>query len=259
MNARRLALPILTLILAAAIASGAEVKPKYGPAGHPRATPLALSNAYFREPGHAAPDFWALIGYYVPQQNGASCSAASVSMIINAARARLTKTADDRVLSQDILLDRVDVEHWKARLSLPGYLGHHGVTLDQLGNIVEATFKKFGFPNFEMRVIHVNDTSAATKKALHQALLENEKSDRDFILANFDQKVFTDDAEAGHIAPVGAYDAAHRRVLILDPDREYYEPYWVSERTFLEGMATRDPGAAKNRGYVWIRLSRAAK
>ena len=27
-----------------------------------------------------------------------------------------------------------------------------------------------------------------------------------FILANFDQKYFTDDAQAGHIAPVAAYD-----------------------------------------------------
>jgi hypothetical protein len=37
----------------------------------------------------------------------------------------------------------------------------------------------------------------------------------------------TGDPEGGgHVAVIGAYNAENRQVLILDPDREWYEPYW---------------------------------
>ena len=86
-------------------------------------------------------------------------------------------------------------------------------------------------------------------------MIENEKSPNDFIVANFNQKVFTVDTDAGHIAPVGAYDAEKRRVLILDPDREWYEPYWVSEERFIEGMNTKDSENNQFRGYLVIQLN----
>ena len=66
--------------------------------------------------------------------------------------------------------------------------------------------------------------------------------------------VYTGDAEAGHISPVGAYDPSTQRVLILDSDRKWYEPYWVSEKTFLRGISTRDSESKQNRGLVVVRL-----
>ena len=232
-----------------------EIKLKYGPAGNPRATPLSQSNEYFRSPKNRAPDYWALAGFYVPQINGAACSAASVTMVLNAARAGLSKTSEDKVITQKDLLDKVTVEQWKQRLGEGGMNGEYGIApIERLGKITEAAFKSYGFSNASVKVVHVENTSAQTKKELIAVLRENEKSAKDFVIANFNQKFFTDDAEAGHIAPIAAYDAEKERVLIFDPDRDYFEPYWISMDTFLAGMATLDKGAKAYRGYVVIRL-----
>jgi hypothetical protein len=242
------------LILGFTLSARSETKPKYGPAPNPRAIPLARANEYFKSKAHAAPDFWNLSGFYVPQINGYSCSAASVAMVLNAARVGLPKTADDKVILQEELLDRVKVEDWKERLSPAGAKGAHGMDLDRLRSAAEAAFRQFGFPKSTVEAIHLDDTSVASKKRVLDLLKKNERSADDFLIANFDQKAFTDDAEVGHLAPVGAFDEIHKRVLILDPDREYYEPYWVSVDDFIAGMATRDSGGSKNRGLIYIKL-----
>lgn len=249
MHPRR-SLGILVSVFAFALnIASAEVKPKYGPLDSPRAIPLARSSEYFRNPSHPAPDFWALISYYVPQFNGAACSAASVSMVLNAARAQQPQTADQKNISQEDLLNRVETEHWKDRMSLKGYLGSHGLSLDRLGKVTEAALKTYGFPKGTVKVVTIPNASEATQAELKKVLLK--KRSTDFILANFNQRIFTDDADVGHIAPVGAYDPDKNRVLILDPDREYYGPYWVSMKTFLQGMATLD--GKNHRGYILIR------
>lgn len=248
-------LRLLTCLLILSFSSvSIAARPKYGPAGNPRATSLPSSREYFQSPKHPAPDFWALIGYYVPQFNGYSCSAASVSMVINAAQAGKPKTADDKVISQQELLDKVTTEHWKERLSPKGFHGEYGTSLDQLRSIVESAFKTYGFKKVTVRAVHVENTSSDVKRELVKILRQNEKSNGDFVIANFDQRIFTDDAEVGHIAPVGAFDEEKERVLILDPDREYYEPYWVSLDTFLSGMATKDSQSKLNRGYLVVTL-----
>jgi hypothetical protein len=54
------------------------------------------------------------------------------------------------------------------------------------------------------------------------------------------------------MAPVAAYDAEKRRVLLLDPDREWYEPYWVADETLLAGLASVDPVTGRPRGLVRV-------
>ncbi len=237
----------------------AEVKPKYGPKGNPKASPVGVSHEYFQNKNNPSPDYWALTGYYVPQFNGYSCSAATVAMVLNAARLNAVKSADDKVILQPDLLKKVKAEHWEERLSKPGFRKEHGVSLDILGKVTEASFKAYGFDNVSVKVVHLDSTSSDVRSALIAALKENEKSAGDFIIANFNQQAFTDDAEAGHIAPVGAYDAETDRVLIMDPDREYYEPYWISVDNFIVGMATKDKSSALNRGYVWVKVGQPAK
>jgi hypothetical protein len=231
-------------------------KPKYGPDAKPLAAPLWSSNAYLRSSPKVAPDFWNMIGYYVPQVTPSSCSAASVAMVLNAALASKPKTSDDKVVLQPDLVEKVKIEQWKDRVSTSGASGKFGVSLDQLGKITEAAFKAYGFPQAKVRVVHTENTSAETKKALIADLENNEKGSQDFIIANFDQQNYTDDAQAGHIAPIGAYDAKGGRVLVMDPDREYYEPYWVSVDTFLKGMATKDSEGKTFRGYLVVQTGK---
>lgn len=248
----------IALLMWVSFSAAAETpKPKYGPVGKPLATPLSADASYFRDPKHPAPDFWALIGFYVPQFNGAACSVASLSAVVNAARATrgLRTGSEDANAQQSKLLDDVKVEDWKSRVMTLLSNGYPmGIHLDALAQVAQAALRQYGFPHATAEAIHANDTSEATLQKIRGVLSQNEKSADDFLLSNFDQIVFTDDAHAGHIAPVGAYDAARKRVLILDPDREYYEPYWVSDVTFVKGLATADKSAGKNRGLVWIKL-----
>ncbi len=230
-----------------AASSSGTPKPKYGP----EAILLSQSHAYIQK--NPAPTYWALSPYYLPQKDDASCSLASVAMAVNAARVGQKLTADDELVTQVGLLKKVDDDAWKVGLGEHG----HGVTLDQLKPLVEKSFQAYQVKPLSVTVVHTPDQEPATKAALHRALVSMEKSGRQLIIANFIQGVYTGDADAGHIAPVGAYDARLKRVLIMDPDRQWYEPYWVSEETFLKGMATVDKTAGLFRGYVVVQLPKA--
>lgn len=85
-------------------------------------------------------------------------------------------------------------------------------------------------------------------------LRANEASARDWLLLNFAASHYVGVGDYGHIAPVAAYDEALRRVLVLDPDREWYEPYWISDEVALAGMATLDADSGQPRGHVHVVL-----
>src|SRR4051812_5038762 len=91
----------------------ADFKPKFGPENKPLATSLYASSDYFRNPENTAPQFWALISYYVPQFTRGSCSVASVAMTLNAARTRLKLSSEDKVVSQEDLVNTVTSVNWK--------------------------------------------------------------------------------------------------------------------------------------------------
>jgi hypothetical protein len=244
----------LLVILAATSAWAEPPKPKYGP----EAQTLTSNHAYFHRAD--APDFWALSPAYVGQQTGAACSVASVTMVMNAARAThplAALTSEDELISQNSLLKKVGDESWTQATDDSKSL-HKGVTLDRLGELVGKTFKAYGYEGARIQVVHFDDDSAKSLAQLHAALESNEKSADDFIILNFNQGIYTGDADAGHIAPLAAFDRRTRQALVMDPDRQWYEPYWVSERTLLKGMATPDKASGKTRGYVRVSLAKSA-
>jgi hypothetical protein len=220
-------------------------KPKYGP----EATRLSLSHEYFRKA--AAPDFWAMMPYYTAQQDDSACSIASMAMVMNGLRAKKDLTANDELISQKELVSKVKGDGWSAALGT----APKGVTLDQLGEIARAALKQWGMEG-TVEVVHADKNDASTLKRLRESLVRNERSADDLIIANYLQGVLTGDAEVGHIAPIGAYDAAKKRVLILDPDRKWYEPYWASDQAFLSSMATKDKVSDKNRGWIHITVTK---
>lgn len=219
-------------------------KGKYGP----QATRLYLDRSYIRQ--HKAPDYWALSPYYLAQKDSKSCSLAAFSMVLNAMRAKLSLSASDQLITQTSILKKVNHEAWN-RFFVDG---GKSVTLDEFGNIAEAALKTFGISGYKVEVVHVNKADKAERIQIKKILAQNEKNDHSFVIANFLQSEFTGDPEGavGHVAPVAAYEAKKDRVLIMDPDREWYEPYWVSIETFLKGMNTLDKDAGKNRGLIWI-------
>lgn len=220
--------------------------PKYGPGVRALSTD---SEALRRNP---SPDFWSLIPYYTPQQDSRSCSIASFSMMLNAFDVlKGERKSEDRLIDQKafvkLMLDMRPIERFFGRL-IPGKT----LSLEEFGTVAAEALKRRGHRGLKVEVIHAE--GKAWKERVESALKANENSSKDLILANFLQSELTGDPEGKvwHVAPVAAYDARSGSVLILDPDREYYEPYWVPMTTFLKGLETRDSDAGRNRGILWI-------
>jgi hypothetical protein len=212
--------------------------------------PLSRDSAYLRRA--ASPDFWALSPYYVGQQDDVSCSLASLTMLVNAARRQIRFSTDDPLVQQLSLRRRVNSPIWERGLAPGG----EGVTLDELAVLAAQSLHAFGLAPVHVQVVHVPEASAAALASLREALRANEASGDDWLLVNFLAAAYLGVGDYGHIAPVGAYDADTRRVLILDPDRDWYEPYWVPDEVVLAGMATRDPVSGEPRGYLQVSMRR---
>ena len=101
----------------------------------------------------------------------------------------------------------------------------------------------------------IAQADGAALERLRAALRANEGADRDWLLLNFWAQSYVGTGAYGHIAPVGAYDPETRRVLVLDPDREWYEPYWLPDEIALQGMATIDADSGQPRGYVYVSVT----
>jgi hypothetical protein len=209
-------------------------------------TPLSRDHAYFsRAP---APDFWSLAPYYLGQQDDVSCSLASLTMLVNAARRSRPLRSDEPLVTQPSLRARAASPTWEHGLASGG----PGVTLDQLGQLATQSLQVFGVTPTRVEVTHVTEASPAALEQLRTTLRANESSDHDWLLLNFWAASYVGTGTYGHIAPVAAYDAETRRVLVLDPDREWYEPYWLPDEIALQGMATLDADSGRTRGYLYV-------
>ena len=247
--------PALCLILSLCAPGSWAADPKYGPAGQSLAVPLTQDHSYFQDSRHPSPDFWRLSAFYVPQTDAASCSAASVAMVLNGLlNADRPRGDRERNVTPDELLKKIQGD-WKSRLAPQGLDGRHGVTLKQLEIFLKEGLSEYGRSQFFVERHEVAAADAEALQRLRGILRENEENPGDFILLHFVQDDLTR-APGGpfpHVSPVGAYDAARRRVLIFDVDREWYEPYWASDEEVLKAMA--HPTAAFGRGG-YIRVGR---
>ena len=244
-------LVVLLLSLVAGGAAAFEGQPKLGP----DAVPITARTAYLR--AAPAPDYWKLSAFYVPQMTSSACSQASVAMAVNFARG-LPPAAATPIVTQAGLLETVGNRTWTDQ----GAEGGAGVTFTELVEVLEQSLRSYGIEGYAIEVIRPVDDSAATLARLRQALAANEASDRDLILAYFNQGVLTGDWDGPHISPIGAYDESARQVLIMDVDREWYVPYWSPDAKLLAAMlrpapAEHGPLAGETGGLVWLRLPAA--
>ena len=225
-----------------------------------RALPLSNNTAYFQQ----NPDspFHILKPNLIPQFNETACSVASVAVVLNAAR-DLSRQTDGKIsISQEEILERVDVVHWKNRVSRKGHKNRRGLTIEMLGQAVHGTLSTYDIPCEHIDVVSLNPKMKEIeirKDELRQRLKSLENTNNAFIIAHFNQGIFTGGLHIPHISPIGAYDNDNDRVLILDVDPEQPEPYWITFDTFFEGLAWDYHGILKKYGYdgggyVWICL-----
>jgi hypothetical protein len=141
------------------------------------------------------------------------------------------------------LLDDVKAAHWKERVTADGWEGRKGLTLGELEEVVLDTFKTYGIKGWTVTRRSFTEATPGALGELRAILEANEASADDFVIVHFLQDKLTNDPGGPypHISPVGAYDAASGRALVLDVDREYYGPYWVSAERLLASLCAATP------------------
>lgn len=223
-------------------------RPKYGS----QSVRLFHAREYLKN--HEAPDFWALMPYYVHQFTERACSVASTTMVVNAARAQVDLTSADELVTQRMLLKQISHPRWTKAIEAGG----EGVTIEDISGYLKEALDKLTPDVYQVEAVRVNPNDPNLRDLVREMLIENEQTDDDFVIVVFWQATFTDDpeGETGHVAPLAAYDAERDRALVFDPDRDWYEPYWVPLDTLVAGMAKRDPETGRTRGYIWARKVR---
>jgi hypothetical protein len=75
----------------------------------------------------------------------------------------------------------------------------------------------------------------------------------DYLLANYQREVLGQ-GRVGHISPLGAYDSASDRVLIMDTADYKYPFTWVRLETLYAAIREKVPSTGLARGIIDIRL-----
>lgn len=206
--------------------------------------PLSISREYVQR--NPAPDFWRLIPFYVGQRDSVSCSLATATTLVNGMRDPGTRSSDERLWTQDSLFAKVNSPIWKRGLDLKN---GDGVSILELKDLLLSSFTAAGLKNWDIKVFQGAKIGKGFSDSFRRLLNQNEKSSENFIVVNFDQGYVTGDDVAGHFSPIAAFDPTLQRVLILDVDREWFEPYWVPVEKLI-GAMTKDP--KQDRGFLWI-------
>ncbi|MCM0605724.1 MAG: hypothetical protein KA715_13550 [Xanthomonadaceae bacterium] len=229
------------LIIAFTLAPQAFSKSKYAPE-----TLRAIDDHKYLQKNHA-PDFWAMIFHYVPQGEN-MCQTASMAAIFNALKNKQDLDSETKNITQADIVAKVNDPEW-----IQAMKDHKCFSMDRFSEVLKKALNIYFPDQYQVKVIHVDSLEKGAINGYLSDFTENEKTDQDFIIANFDQAVFTGESEpAGHISPIAAYDKTSQKVLVLDVDREWYTPYWVSTETFFKGMNTQDKGVSKARGYIVV-------
>jgi Phytochelatin synthase len=197
-----------------------------------------------------APAYWALAPYYVGQFTETACSLASAVMVVNAGRADMARSAGSKLVTQPSLLDTVGSDLWRAGVATDD---GHGVGLLQLQGLLAAGLRAHDL-TAEVAAVPLEQRTEEATARFRTVLRAGEAAPGQFVIAHYYMATVIGSGDYGHFSPLGAYDAARDRVLILDVYRVELEPYWVPTARLLEGMATISRTDGEPRGYLTVRL-----
>jgi hypothetical protein len=99
----------------------------------------------------------------------------------------------------------------------------------------------------------VTAADAAMGEAFRAHLVAMEQGDR-LLAGNYHlATTYGDSWDIGHFSPLGAYDSATDRVLLLDVWKADYEPCWVDRMRLLKAMVPVSPVSGTPRGYLVLK------
>lgn len=234
--------------------------PKYGP----NAVPLTKNSDHEYFVKNQAPDYWAISSFYLPQPNERTCSATSFAMVLNALRSKQDLTSQDELITVQSLTEKYTDDRYKNAMmgsisgALLGKFDRSDVANTRLTEVLKMALNKLKMTTpttvVENHLVDEKNLSKS-RKEFHDMLVKNEKSSDDFIILSFVQGMLTGDPEGmvGHVAPVGAYDEKKHMVLVMDPDRQWYGPYWSPEDQVFDAVA--DPRSdSQNPSWIYVKI-----
>jgi hypothetical protein len=200
----------------------------------------------------------ALHRHHIRQYHEASCSVASVATMLNAIRA--LNGAAGAPITQLELLDRVHCGHWKQRMQPEGHNGRRGLPLPLLGAVTAASLRAYRIYPKKVDIVATPDRHATpARRRLRSRLIRFETHGDCLILAHFNQGALVPALSIPHISPVGGYNQANDRVLLLDVDPDQPAPYSVTFNRFFRALSCDylgllQPLGYESGGYVFIQL-----
>jgi len=256
---------VTILILFAFWSNSSHSGGKYGDFAKPLSA--RTNSEYFKK--NDAKDLWAVIQFNAGQKIGQQCSAATFTTVLNAARGSIQLGTDVKLLTMETFLEKYAEEKYSRLMSGPikvselfgGKLDRSLIGNQHLTKVLRSASEKMGISGKNTKVdlipIDIQDPKKVedARVRFHQMLIENEKSENDFIiLSAFVQGKVTGDPEGrAHVSPVAGYDQEKKLVLVLDVDREWYEPYWVPEAKLFDAMATKEADANQP-GWIYYKV-----
>ena len=159
--------------------------------------------------------------------------------------------AGDKLATQQDLLAAVNDAGWTFHCT---DAQGHGASLREMAPIMEQAYAHYGVAGVAVEMVQVSDAGEAAV-GFRQALAAMEASAATQVALNFDGAPVYGQADYGHFSPAASYDAARDRLLVLDVDRGWYEPYWVPVDIMLTALATLSRKDGSPRGYLKVTLA----
>jgi len=173
-------------------------------------------------------DYAQLVPHVAAQARRAFCGPATVSAVINAALAPKPPVTQASVFDSSTAVIKSELA-----------LSFGGLTLAELAGFLRAH-------GMQVEIMHASRSDLASfREAARTALGEP----RTFLVVSYDRRTLQQDG-AGHISPLGAYDATTDQVLVLDVAKQKYPYTWVPVSMLWAAMDTVDPDSGQTRGYL---------
>lgn len=193
-----------------------------------------------------------LFRHHVKQFHESSCSVASVVSVINVLLEKQGISPASPITQQE-LLETVRAAHWKERMSDNGYKGRRGLPLPVLGEVVKGSLDTYNIQYKSVEIVQVSADpvkSEALKQTLRIRLEQFETRGDCLMIAHFDQGSVLPELHIPHISPVGGFDPASGKVMLLDVDPDQPHPYQVSFETFYNCLASNYNPIFRHFGYA---------
>jgi hypothetical protein len=185
--------------------------------------------------------FLPLVAFYDTQRSQTYCGVASLAMVLNALELP-APTANEygtyRIFTQqNVLNGRTD------RLISERTVARRGMLLAEVARVLEAYGTK----------VDLHQAASSSVESFREVAARYLSEPGHHVIVNYSRAALGQEG-AGHISPLGAYDAESDRFLILDVSRYKSPAIWIAaDHLFAAMAAPKSLGSSQSRGFLTIR------